>query len=142
MLAFHRRRGGARAVRPRELTRMGGPRGIDELLVELGRTSERGYSIDDEAVRAGVYCFQVRRCSIPPRAGEGGIGVPEQTDARRRCRRRAPRHRVAAAHADAAVSAVAARGDAGLNHGRRHTILETRDLTKEFKGFVAVNQST
>ena len=51
-----------------------GPRGIDELLVELGRTGERGYSIDDEAVRAGVYCFGA---PVFDAAGEpvAGIGV-------------------------------------------------------------------
>ena len=38
------------------LTRKG-PREIESLLKELALTARRGYSIDDEAVREGVYSF-------------------------------------------------------------------------------------
>lgn len=34
-----------------------GPRRVGELLKELAAVRERGHSIDDEGVRAGVYCF-------------------------------------------------------------------------------------
>ncbi|WP_298835589.1 IclR family transcriptional regulator [uncultured Piscinibacter sp.] len=34
-----------------------GPASVDELLGELELTRRRGYSIDDEGVRAGVYCI-------------------------------------------------------------------------------------
>ena len=34
-----------------------GPKRVTDLLVELKLIHERGYSIDDEGVRAGVYCF-------------------------------------------------------------------------------------
>jgi DNA-binding IclR family transcriptional regulator len=34
-----------------------GARRVTELLRELGQVRERGYSIDDEGVRAGVYCY-------------------------------------------------------------------------------------
>lgn len=41
---------------PTHLTRKG-PREIDALLKELAQTRKRGYSIDDETVREGVYSF-------------------------------------------------------------------------------------
>ena len=41
---------------PRHLTRKG-PREIEALLKELALTRRRGYSIDDETVREGVYSF-------------------------------------------------------------------------------------
>lgn len=46
---------------------------IDGLLDELATTRERGYSIDDEGVRAGVYCFgaPVFDASGQPVAGVG-----------------------------------------------------------------------
>jgi DNA-binding IclR family transcriptional regulator len=34
-----------------------GPRDIESLLKELALTRKRGYSVDDEAVREGVYSF-------------------------------------------------------------------------------------
>lgn len=34
-----------------------GAKRVTELLKELGQVRERGYSIDDEGVRAGVYCY-------------------------------------------------------------------------------------
>jgi DNA-binding IclR family transcriptional regulator len=34
-----------------------GPKRVGELLAELELTRQRGFSIDDEGVRAGVYCF-------------------------------------------------------------------------------------
>lgn len=41
---------------PTHLTRKG-PREIDGLLKELAQTRKRGYSVDDETVREGVYSF-------------------------------------------------------------------------------------
>ena len=41
---------------PTHLTRKG-PREIDALLKELAQTRKRGYSVDDETVREGVYSF-------------------------------------------------------------------------------------
>ncbi len=50
-----------------------GPRSIDELLAELELTRARGHSIDDEGVRAGVYCIgaPVFDASGDPVAGLG-----------------------------------------------------------------------
>ena len=64
-----------------------GPRSVDALLKDLAATKKRGYSIDDEAVREGVYsfgragvrrfgrsgggrcrCASTRRCSAPTAA--------------------------------------------------------------------------
>ncbi len=49
------------------LTRKG-PREIDALLKELASTRKRGYSIDDECVREGVYSF-----GAPVRDAAGGV---------------------------------------------------------------------
>ena len=51
-----------------------GPRSVDELLDELARTRQRGHSIDDEGVRAGVYCIGA---PVFDAAGQpvAGIGV-------------------------------------------------------------------
>ncbi len=75
MLAFH----SADAVRSlyggAELAQMNGrgPRCVADLLAELELTRERGYSIDDEGVRAGVYCIgaPVFGSSAQPVAGIG-----------------------------------------------------------------------
>lgn len=51
-----------------------GPRRVNELLAELELTRQRGYSIDDEGVRAGVYCIGAPVFDV---AGQpvAGIGV-------------------------------------------------------------------
>lgn len=75
MLAFH----ASAAVRERfagaPLAQMNGrgPRSVGALLTELARTRERGHSIDDEGVRAGVYCIgaPVFDASGTPVAGLG-----------------------------------------------------------------------
>ena len=51
-----------------------GPRDIDELMAELEQTRARGYSIDDEGVRAGVYCFGAPVLDASGRA-VAGLGV-------------------------------------------------------------------
>jgi IclR family transcriptional regulator, blcABC operon repressor len=50
-----------------------GPKRVAELLDELEVTRQRGFSIDDEGVRAGVYCFgaAVFDASAQPVAGIG-----------------------------------------------------------------------
>lgn len=50
-----------------------GPAGVDELLAELELSRRRGHSIDDESVRAGVYCIgaPVFDASAQPVAGIG-----------------------------------------------------------------------
>ncbi|MDN5841981.1 MAG: IclR family transcriptional regulator [Alcaligenaceae bacterium] len=44
------------AAWPEPLTSQG-PRGVDELLAELAEGRRRGYSVDREGVREGMYCF-------------------------------------------------------------------------------------
>lgn len=50
-----------------------GPDGIDDFVNELATTRRRGYSVDDEGVRDGVYCFgaPVFDASQQPVAGIG-----------------------------------------------------------------------
>jgi len=75
MLAFHSEEfvrglfGGA----PLAQMNRRGPKRVSELLVELALTRRRGHSIDDEGVRAGVYCFgaPVFDASAQPVAGIG-----------------------------------------------------------------------
>ena len=75
MLAFHSEEfvrslfGGA----PLAQMNRRGPKRVTELLAELALTRRRGHSIDDEGVRAGVYCFgaPVFDASAQPVAGIG-----------------------------------------------------------------------
>ena len=74
MLAFHE----PAAVRrlyagglPTHLTRKG-PRSVDALLRELAQVRRRGYSVDDESVREGVYSFGA---PVFNAAGEAVAGV-------------------------------------------------------------------
>lgn len=48
--------GGGDAPWPEPLTSLG-PRSVDALLVELAQGRRRGYSVDREGVREGMYCF-------------------------------------------------------------------------------------
>ncbi len=59
MLAFHPRDEVRRWFGSAPLPSMTGkgPKRVSELLKELDAVRERGHSIDDEGVRAGVYCF-------------------------------------------------------------------------------------
>lgn len=75
MLAFHEPAEVRRLLAGHELaalTERGAP-SLDALLEELAATRARGYSIDDEGVRAGVYCFgaPVFDASGQPVAGVG-----------------------------------------------------------------------
>ena len=58
---------------PVHLTRKG-PRDVEGLLKELAKTKKRGYSIDDETVREGVYAFGAPVFDASGRA-VAGVGV-------------------------------------------------------------------
>ena len=66
-----------RALLPARLPRMtnSGPATTEELLGELQQTRRRGYSIDDEAVREGVFCYGVPVFDAAGRA-VAGLGMP------------------------------------------------------------------
>ena len=96
------RRSAAPLRRPALGTRLTrkGPRDIEALLKELALTRKRGYSIDDEAVREGVYSFGAPVFDASGEAVAGGRRLhqqgaarrrPRRAPSRRRARRRAPR---------------------------------------------------
>lgn len=66
-----------RKVLPSRLPRMTGhgPVTTDDLLRELQQARRRGYSIDDEAVREGVFCYGVPVFDAAGRA-VAGLGMP------------------------------------------------------------------
>ena len=66
-----------------------GPRDIEALLKELALTRKRGYSIDDEAVREGVYSFGAPVFDASGDGGRGDFGLHQQGAARQRSRRAA-----------------------------------------------------
>jgi DNA-binding IclR family transcriptional regulator len=70
-----------------------GPRDIESLLKELALTRKRGYSIDDEAVREGVYSFGAPVFDASGEAVAGGRGLHQQGAARQRPRCAPPRRR-------------------------------------------------
>ncbi len=66
-----------RELLPARLARMTGcgPATVEELLDDLQHTRRRGYSIDDEAVREGVFCYGVPVFDAAGRA-VAGLGMP------------------------------------------------------------------
>ena len=118
------------------------------------RSRRRGYSIDDEGVRVGVHCigapvFDARRRSSP--ASASAFRRPRSTSRRssatatpccaspRCCRTGSAAGRPPI---DADAHQCRPSDDRSREAIREHDdiILETRKLTKEFKGFVAVDK--
>ena len=149
MLALAAARRGAAPLRgqDRRPPHAKGPRNLDALQKELALTRRRGYSIDDEGVREGVYSF-----GAPVFDASGASSRRSRSASARRCSASvAARAIVPPSPSPRAVRRIG--GEAGrpsrMSDGRRRAaarllvsddlILETRGLTKEFKGFVAVS---
>ena len=87
-----RRRGAAPLRRPAcDAADAQGPARLDALLKELALTRQRGYSVDDEAVREGVYSFGAPVFDASGEAVAGDRGLHQQGAARQRSRRAPPR---------------------------------------------------
>ncbi len=61
-----------------------GPRDVDALLKELALARRRGYSVDDEGVREGVYSFGAPVFDASGEAVAGVVGLHQQGAARQR----------------------------------------------------------
>ena len=111
-----------------------GPRDIESLLKELALTRKRGYSIDDEAVREGVYSFGA---PVFDASGDAVAAIAVCINKAQLGNDRGARHRDAALDVARRLTQRLGGEAAAMSGG--DFILETHGLTKEFKGFVAVD---
>ncbi len=114
-----------------------GPRDVEALQKELALTRKRGYSIDDEAVREGVYSFGAPVFDASGQRDRGSRRLHQQGPARQRPGRAASQRR---ARSGALPDRAPRRRAGGVTMAASEFILETTDLTKEFKGFIAVDK--